>query len=111
MANPTDGTSGASPSPPVRTPTGRPITQHAQESLLRHGFKPPFDQVDDIMDRPTRTSTQADGATVYIQRAGPRGRKYHLVIEGTDGIVTGMRDLSRHELNNLGQRYGFDPNP
>jgi hypothetical protein len=48
---------------------------------------------------------------VYIQRAGPRGRKYHLVIEGEGGIVTGMRNLSRHELDNLGRQYGIDPKP
>jgi hypothetical protein len=28
-----------------------------------------------------------------------------------DGIVTGMRNLTRHELNQLGRNYGFVPHP
>ncbi|HEX8704822.1 MAG TPA: hypothetical protein VF815_38675, partial [Myxococcaceae bacterium] len=55
------------------TPGGRKLTEHAQESLRRHGFKEPFSQVDDIIENNTRTTTQADGATVYIQHAGGRG--------------------------------------
>lgn len=98
-------------SPITATPAGRPLTDHAQESLKRHGFAEPFAQVDDIIDNAARTATQADGATVYIQRAGPRGRKYNIVIVGTGGIVTGMRNLSRHELENLGRNYGFHPYP
>jgi filamentous hemagglutinin len=105
-----DQEEGAEP-PGATTPAGRRLTEHARESLRRHGFKEPFGQVDDIMDHPTRTTTQADGATVYIQRAGPRGRKYNIVIEGDEGVVTGMRDLSKHELDNLGRRYGFNPHP
>lgn len=31
-------------------------------------------------------------------------------IVGDEGIVTGMRNLSRQELDNLGRRYGFNPN-
>jgi hypothetical protein len=34
-----------------------------------------------------------------------------MVIEGADGIVTGMCNLTRHEINNLGRNYGFDPHP
>jgi len=34
-----------------------------------------------------------------------------MVIEGADGIVTGMLNLTRHELNNLGRNYGFAPHP
>jgi filamentous hemagglutinin len=93
------------------TPKGRKLTEHAKESLPRHGFKEPFAQVDDIIDNPTRVTKQADGATVYIQRAGPRGRKYNVVIEGDEGIVTGLRNLGTRQLQNLGKNNGFDPNP
>jgi hypothetical protein len=48
---------------------------------------------------------------VYIYRASGRGRSYDIVVEGDDGIVTGMRNLTRRELKNLGRNYGFDPNP
>ena len=91
------------------TPKGRRLTEHARQSLVRHGFQEPFDGVDDIIDHATRMTTQTDGATVYIQRVGRRGRRYNIVIEGADGIITGMLNLTRHELNNLGQNYGFDP--
>ena len=79
--------------------------------MLRHGFKEPFALVDDVIDNATRVTTQSDGAAVHIQRVGSRGKKYNLVIEGDEGIVTGLRSLSRHELENLGKNYGFDPNP
>ena len=34
-----------------------------------------------------------------------------MVIEGVDGIVTGLRNLTRHEINQLGRNYGFAPHP
>lgn len=93
------------------TPKGRTLTEHARESLVRHGFQAPFEAVDDIIDNATHVTTQADGATVYIQRTGRRGRSYNIVIQGEHGIVTGMLNLTRQELNNLGQNYRFDPHP
>ncbi|SES91480.1 hypothetical protein [Stigmatella erecta] len=94
------------------TPGGRKLTEHAQESLRRHGFKEPLSQVDDIIENNTRTTTQADGATVYIQHAGGRGRSYNIAIVNEQGeIVTAMRNLDPIELRNLGRNYGFDPNP
>ena len=78
---------------------------------MRHGLREPFDPVDAIVDHATHVTTQADAAIVYVQRAGRRGRSYHVVIEGADGIVTGMLNLARQELNNLGRNYGVDPYP
>ncbi|GAB4203752.1 MAG: hypothetical protein Fur006_58360 [Coleofasciculaceae cyanobacterium] len=92
------------------TPRGRRLTTHALESLLRHGFREPFDLVDEIVENYTYTTTQEDGATVYIQRSRGRRRLYNIVIVGDEGVVTGMRNLSRQELENLGRRYGFNPN-
>lgn len=93
------------------TPNGRIITAHALISLLRHGFQEPFDLVDDIIENYSRRTTQDDGATVYIQRAAGRKRRYNIVIEGEEGIVTGLLNLTVRELQNLGQNYGFDFNP
>jgi filamentous hemagglutinin len=102
--------SGASPS--HSTPGGRPLTRHAQESLRRHGFREPFDQVDDIIENFTRKTTQADGATVYIQRSNSGGRKYNLaILNEKGGVVTAMRNLNPHELRNLARNHGFNPNP
>ncbi len=81
------------------------------ESLPRHGFSEPFGLVDEIIENYTRRTKQGDGATVYIQRSGVRRRLYNIVIMGDQGIVTGMRNLTRQELENLGRRYGFNPNP
>jgi hypothetical protein len=67
---------------------------------------------DDIIDNPSRVTTQADGASVYIQRAAGRGRSYNMAVVNQEGeVVTAMRNLSSHELNNLGRNYGFNPNP
>lgn len=63
------------------TPQGRILTEHARESLLRHGFREPFDLIDRIVATPDRIFAQADGSTVYIQRVSGRGRRYNLVIE------------------------------
>jgi hypothetical protein len=60
------------------TPNGRIITAHALISLLRHGFQEPFDLVDDIIENYSRRTTQDDGATVYIQRAAGRKRRYNI---------------------------------
>jgi filamentous hemagglutinin len=92
------------------TPNGRILTNHAQESLLRHGFQEPFALVDDIIENYSRRTSQGDGATVYIQRARGRTRRYNIVIEGDQGIVTGLLNLTARELENIGQNYGFNPN-
>jgi ABC-type sulfate transport system substrate-binding protein len=92
------------------TPNGRFLTEHAQQSLLRHGFQQPFDLVDNIIENYSRRTTQDDGATVYIQRVGGRTKRYNIVIEGTEGIVTGLLNLTPRELENLGRNYGFNAN-
>lgn len=95
-----------------KTPGGRKLSGHAEESLRRHGFREPFGQVDDIIENASRTTSQADGATVYIERAAGRGRTYNIaIVNELNEIVTAMRNLSSHELNNLGRNYGFNPNP
>jgi hypothetical protein len=49
---------------------------------------------------------------VYIQRAAGRGRSYNIaIVNELNEIVTAMRNLTPHELNNLGRNYGFNPNP
>ncbi|NJK81025.1 MAG: hypothetical protein HC876_10210 [Chloroflexaceae bacterium] len=52
----------------VYTPGGRRLTVHAaQHSLDRHGFQPPYAEIDYIIDDNSFVTTQADGAIVYIQ--------------------------------------------
>jgi filamentous hemagglutinin len=90
------------------TPQGRTLTEHARESLLRHGFREPFALIDYIIDNPTHFVIQADGSRVYIQRVSERKRSYNLVIEGEEGIVTGMRNKTPQELKNLARNYGWE---
>ncbi len=89
------------------TASGRKLTKHSLESLQRHGFDS-LDQVDNIIDNATRVAEQADGATVHIQRVG-RGRKttYNVVVSGDEGIVTGMKNLNRRDLDALASNYGW----
>jgi hypothetical protein len=95
------------PGDDATTPGGRPLTNHAaQESLSRHGFHD-LSRVDDIIDNPSYTRTQADGAEVYIQRNPGRQRTYDIVIAGDEGIVTGIRGLSPAELRRLEANYGW----
>jgi hypothetical protein len=91
------------------TPKGRKLSEHAQQSLLRHGFAEPFDWVDDIIENYTHLTMQTDGAAVYIQRAGAGRRKYHIAIVSEDIIITAIRNLTPHELNNLAKNYEWTP--
>jgi hypothetical protein len=98
----------------LNTPGGRKISGHAErDSLERHGFRPPFDGVDDIIDNPSRISTQRDGATAFIKVAGRGGNRYAFAIlnEDTNTLVTAIKNIDRSELARFGRRYGFNPNP
>ena len=93
------------------TPSGRRLTEHAFESLERHGFNS-LDQVDNIIDGATHRIDQLDGALVHVQRVG-RGRKtrYSFIVEGEEGIVTGMLNLTRQEVRNLATNNGWESLP
>jgi len=90
------------------TPGGKKLTNHAAQDLWgKHGFRPPFGEVDDIIAQAQWTTQQADGAIVHIHKVAGRGRKYRIVIEGAEGIVTAIKNLTPHELQNLAKNYGF----
>ena len=99
------------------TPAGRILTEHSKESLVRHGYREPFADVDRVIDNANRVRRQLyDNAAVYIQRVGGRNRKYDVVIVNDNDpsgevIITGLRNLTPRELQNLGRNNGFDPNP
>jgi RHS repeat-associated protein len=98
----------------VTTPGGRNLSIHAEtDSLRRHGFQDPFNDIDDIIDNYSRITTQQDGATVYIKKVGRRGDSYAIVIlnEDTNTIITAIKGLDKKALKKLGQNYGFNPNP
>jgi Domain of unknown function (DUF4157) len=96
--------------PPVTTPAGRKLTEHALESLPRHGQMTP-EKVDYTIDNASRDVKQEYGAKVYIKKETGRGRRYSIVIVIDDTVVTGMQNLDRAELRQLGENYGFNPDP
>jgi hypothetical protein len=91
----------------VCTLAGRKLTEHAKESLVRHGFSPPFDDVDKVIDGAKWLVKQSDGGAVSIVKQKGRGRLYSIVVEGSQGITTAMKNLTPRELSNLAHNYGF----
>ena len=88
------------------TPAGRALTEHAMESLPRHGFNMNnLALVDRIINNAGWRIAQADGAIVHLMRAGRRA--YHFVVEGEHGIVTGMLNQSMRQLSAFADRYGW----
>lgn len=51
------------------------------------------------------TKTQADGATAYIREIAPG--KYNVVIEGSKGVVTVLKNIGIKALNKLAKNYGW----
>lgn len=100
------------PSTARQTPGGRILSEHAyNDSLVRHGLTP--EQVDNIIDHYSRRTTQADGATVYIQVNRDKTSNIAIVNEQTADqiIVTAIKNLQPKELRRLGENNGFNPNP
>jgi hypothetical protein len=91
----------------VCTAAGRKLTEHAQESLIRHGFRKPFNDVDNVVDNAKWILKQPDGGSVYLLKESGRGRLYSMVVDGSTGIVTAMKNLTPKELSNLARNYGF----
>ena len=104
LVGPSAGAAGNS----TTTPAGRFLTEHAIESLERHGFRR-LSEVDEIIETATYQVRQADGAEVFLRKVG-RGRRatFDLVVEGTEGIVTGMQGLTRRALRSIGRNNGWE---
>jgi hypothetical protein len=98
-----------------KTPDGRKLSFHAySDSLGRHGFKPPYIEIDYIITNYSRKTTQIKDGTlsnVYIKKQSDG--KYGVVIENSnDGtIITALKNLTSQSLKNLGKKNGFNPNP
>lgn len=99
---------GLLPLSAATTPEGRQLTWHAlADSIPRHGIT--LQEIDAIIDDPSRTATQVDGGIAYIKSTK---QGYSLVIVNQAGdIVTAIKGLDPKQLKRLGQNYGFNPNP
>ena len=94
--------------PRPTTPGGRTLSEHAAlDSLDRHRFSEPYDDVDAVIDNPTYVTQQRDGADVYIQ--AQEKNRYNMAVVNSENntVVTAIKDINRQELRNLGKRYGF----
>lgn len=49
---------------------------------------------------------QADGANVFIKNIGDG--KYNVIVEGENGVVTALKNISEKSLNKLAQNYGWE---
>ena len=92
------------------TPAGRPVTVHGAERLLeRFGS---LQAADDIIANASSVVMQRNGAIVHVRKTG-RGRKaeFDLVVEGDEGIVTGIKNLSRTDVKALSKTYDWESVP
>ena len=76
-------------------------TAHGDGRLTERKFSP-----QEVAEAKTgRVMTQADGAKVYVKEVRP-GR-FNVVVEGSRGIITGMKNLDQRALSNLARNYGW----
>jgi len=93
------------------TPGGRKLSTHAKESLGRHKFKN-LQQVDDIINNATNRIEQADGAIAHVQKVGKGAKaRFNIVIEGEEGIVTGMLNFSKFDVKKMAANRGWENLP
>jgi hypothetical protein len=81
------------------TQGGERLTDHGEDRLEREV------DVDNVIKHYSEKYEQADGAEAFVKRVGKN--KYDVVIRGDGGIVTTLKDQTRHELDNLARNYGW----
>ncbi len=79
---------------------GAGITKHGQERIKERNFSE-----SDIIDTKTTTNIkkQGDGATVYIKELP--NEKYNVIVEGSRGIITVLKNISKKALERLSNNY------
>lgn len=76
-------------------------TIHGAQRLAERGFT----EAEYYATKATETiKTQADGAKVYIKQIGG---KYNVIVEGSRGVVTALKNISNKAVERLGNRYGW----
>lgn len=79
-------------------------TEHGVTRLLQRGFTP--SEISDLKLSPDMIKRQADGANVFIKNIGDG--KYNVIVEGENGVVTALKNISEKSLNKLAQNYGWE---
>lgn len=79
-------------------------TEHGVTRLLQRGFTPA--EISDLKLSPDMIKRQVDGANVFIKNIGDG--KYNVIVEGENGVVTALKNISEKSLNKLAQNYGWE---
>ena len=75
-------------------------TKHGAERLIERGFTPK--DISDLKLRPDIIKTQSDGAQVFIKQVNG---KYNVIVEGDNGVITSLKNISENSLNRLSGNY------
>jgi len=81
---------------------GTRATVHGSERLSQAGF------TDDLVaqTKSALSTTQADGAAVYVREVSP-GR-FDFIVEGERGVITAHRGWSQKAIDRLAANYGWE---
>ncbi|MBI6865584.1 DUF4258 domain-containing protein [Lysinibacillus fusiformis] len=77
-------------------------TKHGAERLIERGFTPK--DISALKLRPDIIKTQSDGAQVFIKQVNG---KYNVIVEGDNGVITSLKNISENSLNRLSDNYGW----
>ncbi|PAD44504.1 DUF4258 domain-containing protein, partial [Shouchella clausii] len=77
-------------------------TKHGAERLIERGFTPK--DITDLKLRPDIIKTQSDGAKVFIKQVNG---KYNVIVEGDNGVITSLKNISEKSLNRLSDNYDW----
>ena len=77
-------------------------TKHGVQRLLERGFSP--EEIIALKNSPDIVMTQKDGAKVLIKILGD---KYNVIVEGNEGVITSLKNISQKSLDKLTQNYDW----
>ncbi|MGC7931694.1 hypothetical protein ACP3VS_24230, partial [Lysinibacillus sp. VIII_CA] len=78
------------------------IQLNMEQRLIERGFTPK--DISDLKLRPDIIKAQSDGAQVFIKQVNG---KYNVIVEGDNGVITSLKNISENSLNRLSDNYGW----
>ena len=78
------------------------MTKHGAERLIERGFT--SKDISDLKLNPDIIKTQVGGAQVFIKRING---KDNVIVEGNNGIITSLKNISGKSINRLSDNYGW----
>ncbi len=77
-------------------------TQHGLKRLLERGMSTSY--INLVKNSPDIIKIQRDGAKVFIKKFN---KKYSFIVEGKNGIITGLKNISEKSLKKLTTNYNW----